>query len=49
MLGVSRERVRQLIEAGHLDGKREPGRVCLVSVTSINARLGKTEGAPKEM
>ena len=49
MLGVSRERVRQLIEAGHLDGKREPGRVCLVSVASIEARLGKTEGDPKDM
>lgn len=41
MLGISRERVRQLIESGALDGKREAGRVCLVSVASINARLGK--------
>ena len=39
-LGISRERVRQLIEAGALEGKREPNRVCLVSVASINARLG---------
>jgi hypothetical protein len=40
MLGISRERVRQLIEAQALDGKREAGRVCLVSVASIKARLG---------
>lgn len=46
MLGVSRERVRQLIEAGHLEGRREPSRVCLVSVASIEARLGKTEATP---
>ena len=39
MLGVSRERVRQLIEAGHLECRREPGRVCLVSVESVKARL----------
>lgn len=41
MLGISRERVRQLIEAQALDGKREAGRVCLVSVASIKARLGE--------
>lgn len=40
MLGVSRERVRQLIEAGQLEGKREAARVCLVSVASIEKRLG---------
>lgn len=42
MLGISRERVRQLIEAGVLVSKREPKRVVLVSVESINQRLGKT-------
>jgi len=45
MLGVSRERVRQLIAAGMLDARREPKRVCLVSVSSIQARLRK--GAPE--
>lgn len=45
MLGVSRERVRQLIEAGHLECRREPGRVCLVSVESVKARL---ENRPAE-
>lgn len=43
MLGVSRERVRQLIEAQALDGKREAGRVCLVSVASIKERLGTAD------
>jgi len=39
MLGVSRERVRQLIEAGALTYKREPKRHCWVLVADIEARL----------
>ncbi len=39
MLGVSRERVRQLIEAGALAYKREPSRRCWVLVADIEARL----------
>lgn len=37
MLGVSRERVRQMIAEGKLTARREPKRVCLVSVESITA------------
>ena len=40
MLGISRERVRQLLAAGALDGKREAPRQVWVSVASIKARLG---------
>ncbi len=43
MLGVSRERVRQLIEAGALTSKREARRRTWVLVADIEARLGKTE------
>lgn len=43
MMNVSRERVRQLIVSGTLESKREPGRVCLVRVASIHARLGTVE------
>jgi predicted site-specific integrase-resolvase len=39
MLGVSRERVRQLIEAGALTCKQEPKRRCWVLVADIEARL----------
>ncbi len=39
MLGVSRERVRQLIEAGVLTCQREPKRRCWVLVRDIEARL----------
>jgi len=39
MLGVSRERVRQLIEAGALTYRREPKRQCWVLVADIEARL----------
>jgi hypothetical protein len=39
MLKVSRERVRQLIEAGALTYKREPKRRCWVLVADIEARL----------
>jgi hypothetical protein len=39
MLGVSRERVRQLIEADALMCKREPKRRCWVLVADIEARL----------
>jgi hypothetical protein len=43
MLGVSRERVRQLIEAGALTARREPKRRCWVLVADIEARLGGRE------
>ena len=39
MLGVSRERVRQLIEAGALASKREEKRQVWVLVADIEARL----------
>jgi hypothetical protein len=39
MLGVSRERVRQLIEAGALTYRREPKRQCWVLVADLEARL----------
>jgi hypothetical protein len=39
MLGISRERVRQLIEAGALTYRREPKRRCWVLVADIDARL----------
>jgi hypothetical protein len=39
MLGVSRERVRQLIEADALTARREPKRQCWVLVADIEARL----------
>jgi hypothetical protein len=41
MLGVSRERVRQLIEADALTARREPKRQCWVLVKDIEARLGR--------
>jgi hypothetical protein len=41
MLKVSRERVRQLIEAGALSYRREPKRRCWVLVADIEARLGR--------
>ena len=41
MLGVSRERVRQLIEADALTARREPKRRCWVLVADIEARLGR--------
>ena len=40
MLGISRERVRQLIEDDALEARREAKRQVWVSVESINARLG---------
>ena len=39
MLGLSRERVRQLIEAGALESKREDRRQVWVKVADIEARL----------
>ena len=40
MLGISRERVRQLIESGALESKREAKRQVWVQVADIEARLG---------
>jgi hypothetical protein len=39
MLGLSRERVRQLMATGQLAGKREERRQVWVSVADITARL----------
>lgn len=40
-LGVSRQRIYQLIELGKLDAIDSKGNVRLVSVESINARLAE--------
>jgi len=43
MLGISRQRVYQLLEAGHLIG-RKMGSTWLVSMSSVSRRHGEREG-----
>ena len=46
MLGVSRERVRQLIVSGALTARREARRRTWVLVADIEARLGHATPSP---